>query len=57
MTKTLDLTKIDLRDALDFASLIEEEAKERYEELASQMETQHTAEAASFFVMKARTVS
>ena len=54
MTKTLDLTKIDLRDALDFASLIEDEARERYEELASQMETQHTAEAASFFHFMAK---
>jgi len=29
---TLDFTKLDLRDALDLAILIEEEAKERYEE-------------------------
>ena len=48
-TKTLDLTGLDLRDALDLASLVEEEAKERYEELAAQMENQHTFEAASFF--------
>jgi rubrerythrin len=49
MMKTLDLTGLDLRDALDLAVLIEEEAKERYEELAAQMENQHTAEAAAFF--------
>jgi rubrerythrin len=47
--KTLDLTRLDLRDALDLAALIEEEARDRYEELAAQMESQHTAEAASFF--------
>ncbi len=49
MTKTLDLAKLDLQDALDFAILIEDEAKERYEELVGQMETHHTAEAAAFF--------
>jgi rubrerythrin len=49
MTKTLDLTGLDLRDALDLASLVEEEAEERYEELAAQMENQHTFEAAAFF--------
>lgn len=48
-TKTLDLTGLDLRDALDLACLVEEEAKERYEELAAQMENQHTSEAAAFF--------
>jgi rubrerythrin len=47
--KTLDLATLDLRDALDLAVLIEEEARDRYEELAAQMENQHTAEAASFF--------
>jgi rubrerythrin len=49
MTKTLDLTGLDLRDALDLATLVEEEAKERYEELAAQMENQRTLEAAAFF--------
>ncbi len=49
MPQTVDLSSLDLRDALDLASLIEEEAKERYDELATQMETQHTTEAASFF--------
>lgn len=48
-TKTLDLTGLDLRDALDLAVLVEEEAKDRYEELAAQMENQHTSEAAAFF--------
>ena len=49
MTKTLDLSKLDLQDALDLAILVEDEAKERYEELTAQMETHHTAEAAAFF--------
>lgn len=52
--KTLDLTKIDLRDALDLASLIEDEAKERYEELAHQMELHHDAAVASFFHFMAK---
>ncbi len=47
--KTLDLKGLDLRDALDLAIMVEEEAKERYEELAAQMENQHTVEAAAFF--------
>jgi erythrin-vacuolar iron transport family protein len=47
--KTLDLASLDLQDALDLAILIEEEAKERYEELAEQMDNQHTADAAAFF--------
>jgi len=45
----IDFTKLSLRDALDLAVLIEEEAKDRYEELAAQMEIHHTPEAASFF--------
>ena len=47
--KTLDFATLDLRDALDLAVLVEEEAKDRYGELAAQMENQHTFEAASFF--------
>ena len=49
MTKTLDLSKLDLQDALDLAILVEDEAKERYDELAAQMEAHHTADAAVFF--------
>ena len=45
----LDFGKLDLRDALDLAILIEEEAGERYLEFALQLENQHTAEAAEFF--------
>ncbi len=48
-TKGIDFAGIDLRDALDLAVLIEEEARDRYEELADQMELHHTPEAARFF--------
>ena len=54
MTRTLDLKSLDLRDALDLASLIEDEAKERYEELAHQMEMHHDAEVAKFFHFMAK---
>lgn len=48
-TKGIDFAALSLQDALDFAILVEEEARERYEEFADQMETHHTPEAASFF--------
>ncbi len=53
-TKGIDFTKLSLKDALDLAVLIEEEAKERYEEFAEQMEVHHTPEAARFFRFMAR---
>jgi rubrerythrin len=49
MPKTLDFAILSLRDALDLAILIEEEARERYLEFADQMEIHHTPEAAVFF--------
>jgi rubrerythrin len=48
-TRGIDFEKLALKDALDLAILIEEEAKERYEEFTAQMEAHHTPEAASFF--------
>jgi rubrerythrin len=54
MSRTLDFSSLDLRDALDLASLIEDEAKERYEELAEQMEMHHDAEVAKFFHFMAK---
>ena len=54
MTKTLDLTKLDLMDALDLAILIEQEAMERYEELTAVMREHRTEEAASFFHFMAK---
>lgn len=48
-TRAIDFATISLRDALDLAVLVEEEAKERYGELADQMEIHHNPEAAKFF--------
>jgi erythrin-vacuolar iron transport family protein len=45
----VDFTKLTLQDTLDLAILIEEEARERYEEFTDQMELHRTPEAASFF--------
>jgi len=52
--KQLDLTKLDLMDALDLAILIEQEAMERYEELTAVMREHRTEEAASFFHFMAK---
>lgn len=48
-TQQIDFNALSLRDALDLAVLIEEEARARYVEFAEQMEQHRTAEAASFF--------
>jgi len=48
-TRGIDFTSLTLQDALDLAILIEEEARDRYEEFADQMELHHTPEAAHFF--------
>jgi len=48
-TPGIDFATLTLQDALDLAILIEEEARERYEEFADQMDLHHTPEAASFF--------
>jgi rubrerythrin len=45
----IDFAALSLKDALDLAVLIEEEAKERYEDFAEQMKLHHTPEAARFF--------
>ncbi len=49
MAKGIDFARLSLRDALDLAILIEDEARERYEEFVDQMEIHHTPEAAAFF--------
>jgi erythrin-vacuolar iron transport family protein len=49
MRRAVDFSRISLKDALDFAVLVEEEAKERYEEFRDQMELHRTPEAAEFF--------
>ena len=51
---TLDPARFSLCDALDIAVLVEEEARDRYEELAEQLEVHHTPEAAAFFRRMAR---
>ena len=50
---TLDFARLSLQDALDLAILIEDEAKERYEEFAANLRLHHTPEAATFFVTMA----
>jgi len=53
MNESIDFGKLSLKDALDLAIFIEEEARERYEEFADQMEVHHTADAARFFTFMA----
>ncbi len=45
----IDFSALSLRDALDLAILIEQEAEERYQDLARQMDAHRTPEAAKFF--------
>jgi erythrin-vacuolar iron transport family protein len=49
MTANIDFTTLSAQDVLDLAILVEDEAAERYEELAHQLETHRTPEAAAFF--------
>jgi rubrerythrin len=49
MAKGIDFARLSLKDALDLAILIEDEARERYEEFGDQLEIHHTPEAAAFF--------
>lgn len=49
MPQPIDFSKLSLKDALDLAILIEDEARERYEEFVDQLELHHTSEAANFF--------
>lgn len=52
-TRGIDFSGLSLKDALDLAILVEEEAQERYEEFAHQMEQHRTPEAAKFFRLMA----
>ncbi|MFO0751333.1 MAG: ferritin family protein [Myxococcota bacterium] len=45
----IDFATLGLRDALDLAVLVEEEARDRYVELAEQMAAHRTPDAARFF--------
>ena len=49
MTADIDFSVLSVRDALDLAILVEEEAQERYQELATNLEVHHTLDAARFF--------
>ena len=49
MPRAIDFASLSLVDALDLAILIEDEAKDRYEEFVDQMELHHTPDAARFF--------
>jgi rubrerythrin len=50
----IDFTALSARDMLDLAILIEDEAAERYGELAHQLEIHRTPDAAAFFRSMAR---
>lgn len=50
----IDLENLALKDALDLATLIEEEARDRYEELAEQMHLHHTRGPEAFFLKMVR---
>ena len=45
----IDFARLSLQDALDLAILIEQEAQERYQEFAEQMDQHRTPAAAAFF--------
>ena len=48
-TPSIDFAVLTLKDALDLAILIEEEARDRYEELSAQLVLHRTPGAAAFF--------
>ena len=49
MSQDIDFSALNLRDTLDLAIAIEEEAKERYDEFAEQLDAHHGPEVAKFF--------
>lgn len=53
----IDFAKLSLMDALDLAILVEEEAQERYEEFAAQMDQHNTPDSARFFRYMAKNES
>jgi len=52
--KGIDFSSLTLKDALDLAIFVEEEAQERYEEFVHQMQSHDTHEAGEFFRFMAR---
>ena len=53
MSKKIDFSTLNLKDALDFAILVEDEAKDRYNEFAKQIGTTHAGDAGAFFLLMA----
>jgi erythrin-vacuolar iron transport family protein len=53
-TEGIDFARLTLRDGLDLAVSIEEEARDRYRDFAEQLTLHHTVEAANFFSHMAR---
>ena len=53
-TRGIDWATLTLKDALDLAILVEEEAKRRYQEFVDQLESHRTPEAAGFFRLMVR---
>ena len=49
MSADIDFSSLSIKDALDLAILVEDEAEERYRELAEVLEGHDTPEAAAFF--------
>jgi rubrerythrin len=49
MSADVEFAHLSIRDALDLAILVEDEAEERYRELADSLEIHHTNDAAGFF--------
>jgi rubrerythrin len=49
MSHEIDFNNLSLRDIFDLAIYVEEEAKERYDDFAEQMDAHRTPEAAKFF--------
>ena len=49
MSADIEFAHLSIRDALDLAILVEDEAEERYRELADSLEIHHTNDAAGFF--------
>jgi rubrerythrin len=47
--RDIDFANLSLKDALDLAILVEDEAEERYREFVAQMEAHHTPGVARFF--------
>ena len=54
MTRELDVSTLNLQDALDLAVLIEKEAEERYLMFAAQLGERYRGDATDFFTMMAR---